>query len=281
MPKVSVIVPNYKHAPYLRERLDSIFQQSMGDFELIFLDDASGDGSVEIAQTYRNDTRFTALVENESNSGSTFKQWEKGLQLAQGEYIWLAESDDRAHPEFLAELCRALDEHPELNVAYTSSLWIDEDGKEIHRPSHEEGDQITLGLTLLQDAFLQGPVVYNASSALFRKPAKVDFELLRTFRYTGDWLFWVMQAGESGMIRLDRRYNYFRRHANNVSFRSEKEGLLFLEGFRILQYIYQHYQVGWFNRRKAALRWSRRIGEFREGVPGEVLFYHRLFSLFK
>lgn len=281
MPKVSVIVPNYNHAPFLKERLDSIFQQSMGDFELIFLDDCSQDGSVALAQSYQTDPRFVALLQNEANSGSTFKQWEKGLALAQGQYIWLAESDDRADPRFLEELCGALDLHPDINVAYTSSVWMDASGTEIHRPPHEDGDKITAGNDAIQNEFLQGPIIYNASSALFRKPETVDFSLLGSFRYTGDWLFWVMLAGKNGLLRLDRRYNFFRRHENNVSFRSEKEGLLFKEGFRIVQYIYQHYPVSWIQRRKAAARWAKRIGHFREGVPGEVVFYHRLFSIFK
>jgi glycosyltransferase involved in cell wall biosynthesis len=281
MPKVSVIVPNYNHAPYLKERMDSIFQQSMADFEVLFLDDRSQDGSIEIAQQYQKDPRFVALLENDVNSGSTFIQWEKGLRLAKGEYIWLAESDDVAHPDFLKVLCEALDQHPDLSVAYTSSVWIDAEGVEMHRPPHEKGDEVFPGKLLVQKEFLQGPLVYNASSALFRKPQNVDFTLLRTFRYAGDWLFWVMLAGNSGVLRLDLRYNFFRRHENNVSFRSEREGLLFTEGFRIIAYIYQHYPVSWISKRRAALKWSRRIGHFREGIPQEVQFYHRLFSIFK
>ena len=55
MPLVSVIVPNYNHAPYLRQRLDSIFNQTFHDFEVIILDDCSTDNSIEIIEEYMSE----------------------------------------------------------------------------------------------------------------------------------------------------------------------------------------------------------------------------------
>ena len=55
MPTVSVIVPNYNHAPYLKQRIDSILGQTYQDFELILLDDCSTDGSREVLEQYRSD----------------------------------------------------------------------------------------------------------------------------------------------------------------------------------------------------------------------------------
>ena len=89
MPKVSVIVPNYNHEPYLRQRIDSILNQSYQDFELILLDDCSVDNSRDILMAYKNHPKVTQLVFNEQNSANTFKQWNKGIELAKGEYIWI------------------------------------------------------------------------------------------------------------------------------------------------------------------------------------------------
>src|SRR5215467_13719414 len=95
MPTVSVIVPNYNHARYLRRRVDSILAQTYQDFELILLDDCSTDESRSIISEYAKDPRIRIEL-NEVNSGSTFKQWNKGARMARGSYIWIAESDDRA-----------------------------------------------------------------------------------------------------------------------------------------------------------------------------------------
>lgn len=285
MAKVSVIMPNYNHSAYLPERLESILGQHFSDFEVILLDDHSSDNSPEILQKYASDPRVVHFLKNDSNSGSTFIQWERGLNLAQGEYIWIAESDDIADPTFLSEAVRVLETRPDVGVVFTSSVWINEKSSEIHRPDHESGDREWSGRELLCSEFLNGPLVYNASSAVFRKSLaeKVDFKVLRTFRYTGDWLFWVQVAADTRVARLDKRLNFFRRHSGNVSFRSEREGLLFSEGFRVIRYIYEHYPVPFLTRRKTALRWARKLPATGTppGLPAEVRFYHRLFQIFK
>ena len=71
MPTVSVIVPNYCHAPYLEQRIESILQQTFQDFELILLDDCSTDGSREILERYRNHPKVSGIFYNERNSGRT------------------------------------------------------------------------------------------------------------------------------------------------------------------------------------------------------------------
>lgn len=284
MPKVSVIMPNYNHAAYLPERLESILGQDFSDFEVILLDDHSSDNSTDILEKYASDKRVSHFIRNESNSGSTFIQWEKGLSLARGEYIWIAESDDIAAHHFLSEAVEVLDRDKDTGVVFSSSVWIDENGTEIQRPGHESGDRRWSGSELVRSEFLNGPLIYNASSAVFRKNrvAGVDFGTLRTFRYTGDWMFWVQVAAGTRVVRLDRRLNFFRRHAGNVSFKSEREGLLFTEGFRVIRYIYAHYPVPFAVRRKTALRWARKIGnaEIPAGLPPEVRLYHRLFRIF-
>ncbi len=99
---VTVIVPNYNHAPYLKRRIESILNQTYQDLELIILDDCSNDNSIDIIKQYQNHKKISHIERNEKNSGSPFKQWQKGIELAKGEYIWIAESDDYADPEFLS-----------------------------------------------------------------------------------------------------------------------------------------------------------------------------------
>src|ERR1700722_2974587 len=103
MPKVSVIIPNYNHAPYLRQRIDTVLGQTLQDFELILMDDCSTDDSRSIIAEYANDPRIRIEL-NKKNSGGTFKQWKKGIALAQGEYVWIAESDDYSDRRFLEKL---------------------------------------------------------------------------------------------------------------------------------------------------------------------------------
>jgi glycosyltransferase involved in cell wall biosynthesis len=129
MPKVSVIVPNYNHAPFLRQRIDTVLTQTFQDFELILLDDCSIDDSRFILSSYVSDTRV--LEFNATNSGSTFKQWNKGVRLAHGQYIWIAESDDYADPHFLESFVAVLESKPEVVFASCRSWHVSTDGKPV------------------------------------------------------------------------------------------------------------------------------------------------------
>src|ERR1700691_3837398 len=120
MPKVSVVIPNYNHARFLPRRIETVLQQTFQDFEVIFLDDCSTDSSRPILSSYANNP-IVRIEFNSVNSGSTFKQWNKGVGLARGEYVWIAESDDYADPRFLERLVGVLDSEPEAAFAYCRS----------------------------------------------------------------------------------------------------------------------------------------------------------------
>lgn len=101
--------------------MNQIFQ----DFELIILDDCSTDNSKEIIEMYRGNEKITQIIYNDANSGSTFLQWKKGIELAKGEYKWIAESDDYSHPQFLETVLKNFSEK-RCSVVYCQSDRVDE-----------------------------------------------------------------------------------------------------------------------------------------------------------
>ena len=108
MPRVSVIIPNYNYARYLRERIDSVLAQREKDMEVLLLDDGSSDDSIAVMQEYAKKDPRVQIIRNPQNSGSPFLQWEKGIALSSGEYIWIAEADDSAQPELLSTALQIL-----------------------------------------------------------------------------------------------------------------------------------------------------------------------------
>src|SRR6266850_2829337 len=126
-PRVSVIIPNYNHARFLRQRVDSVLEQTFQNVEGILLDDCSTDESRSIRSEYAGDPRVT-LEFNEKNSGSTFKQWNKGVRLARGEYVWIAESDDYADPQLLERIVSRLNAEPDVAFCYCRSWRISSEG---------------------------------------------------------------------------------------------------------------------------------------------------------
>ena len=112
IPKVSILMPVYRTAPFLREAMDSILAQQFGDFELIVLDDCSPDNAWEIVESY-DDPRIVRYrgVENKG-LGNVLNV---GMDMARGEYIARMDSDDIALPERLQRQVQYLDDHPEID----------------------------------------------------------------------------------------------------------------------------------------------------------------------
>ncbi|TGV96003.1 glycosyltransferase family 2 protein, partial [Mesorhizobium sp. M2D.F.Ca.ET.145.01.1.1] len=121
--------PNYNYARYLGARLNSIADQTTRPYELIVLDDASTDESVQVIEQFLADCDIPCrLVVNAQNSGSVFRQWMRGVEMARGDYVWIAEADDLADPGFLAELLPAF-ERDEVVMSYCQSRQIDGAGR--------------------------------------------------------------------------------------------------------------------------------------------------------
>ena len=85
---ISVIIPNFNYAHYLKQRIQSVLNQTYTDIEVILLDDCSTDNSLEVMREF-SDSRIVGVFPNEVNTGSPFRQWQKGIEMAKGEYIWI------------------------------------------------------------------------------------------------------------------------------------------------------------------------------------------------
>lgn len=240
MPKVSVIIPNYNHSNFLVQRIETVLNQTVQDFEVILMDDCSTDNSREILERYRNHPRVSHVVFNETNSGSTFKQWEKGIELAKGEYIWLAESDDWCELNLLEYLLKGFDQDPECVISYCQSYFI-RDSNRVTSISHSKFLSETVdGLSFLKKRLLLHNPIFNASMVLWKRELfqKVPKEF-KNYKLCGDWCFW-MELSTFGKIHVSGRVlNYFRKHDNDVSGKAMKSGLNFLETLKIINYFYE------------------------------------------
>ncbi len=226
-PLVSIIVPNYNHANYLPQRLDSIFSQTYQDFEVILMDDASTDRSKEILERYA-DRRNVRIILNEENSGSPFKQWLKAIPLAKGEIIWIAESDDICEPDFLETLLPAFN-NPEVKLAYCASYAIDSQGIIIGKysdmdyltsisPTRWKQSYCIPAEQEINEALGIKNTILNISSVLFRKfEMDDDFKkVLSGMRIGGD-SFLILYAIKEGKVYYEARaMNYHRRHSSSI-----------------------------------------------------------------
>lgn len=249
MPKISIIVPSYNHAPYLEPRLRSVFAQSFADTEIILLDDGSTDGSLDILARYRQHPKVAHCLFNDANSGSTFRQWERGLGCAAGDYIWIAESDDVADPQFLAQLAGVLDAHPKVGLAYCQSVKIDAAGAAIGSwrdqtdgiPGNPWRDSfVAAGRSMLRSFFLFQNVVPNASAVLWRRRCLGADVLREAAGYTinGDWYVWSNILLAADLAFVNRNWNFCRFHAQKGSTPNIRNFNNIVEFYRLRGFLY-------------------------------------------
>ena len=244
LPKISIIIPNYNHARFLRKRLDSVLNQTYHDFEIIYLDDASTDESNEIVTEYNGDRRIQIAV-NKKNTGIPFKQWNKGVQMARGEYIWIAESDDYADETFLEKLIVLLENNPTVGLAYCQSMSVDEDSNIISlwEPSGIDSsrwkmDFVNNGIDECRHYLNTVNTIPNVSAIVFRKRVyeKVGYAP-ENMKLAGDWLTWIKMLLVSDIAHLAEPLNFFRRSTQSVSVHAFVSSLRVKERYLVSGYI--------------------------------------------
>lgn len=243
-PKVSVIVPNYNHAPFLTRRLDSIIGQTYNDIELLILDDASTDDSYRILTRYYSKPGVRIVV-NSRNSGAAFPQWNRGIWRAKGEYVWIAESDDAADPHFLETLVPLLDENPSLGLAYCQSRIMNREGVVVGDslnwtsdldPQRWKADFINDGKEEIRNYLIYKNTIPNASAVITRRSVLTKVLPVDTsFQLCGDWMHWGKVLLQADLAYVAEPLNYWRLESSNS--RPLTPGLLeWKEGQRIIRH---------------------------------------------
>jgi glycosyltransferase involved in cell wall biosynthesis len=255
-PKISVVVPNYNHERFLQRRLESIYGQTYQNIEVILLDDCSSDGSVAVMEQYRRKyPDVTRLVCNERNSGGAFHQWKRGLALATGELVWIAESDDYCDSDFLAGMVPFF-QNQGVSLAFCRSDFVDSEAASKVWTSEEYLADVSLNLwerpfirsshALVNMGWGVKNLVANASSALMRNPgalAILDQPEWASLRLCGDWVFYlhVIRGGLVGYT--PKVTNYYRQHSNGTSTNTQKTETYYREFAYVAKTLIQTYRL--------------------------------------
>lgn len=281
LPRVSVVIPNYNYARYLRERLTSIARQSLPVFEVILLDDASTDDSVAVARSAAQELGLDLrIVVNATNSGSVFRQWAHGVELARGDFVWIAEADDLAEPGFLEAVVPAFDD-VDVVMSYCQSRQVDAEGRVLAEDYHAYTDEVSGthwrqpyrndGQNEITHYLAVKNTVPNASAVVFRRSALQEAltEVLPSmleYRIAGDWLAYVAVLS-CGSIAFDpRSLNLHRRHSGSVTLGSDQWPHL-LEVMRAQRWIRQRHPLAAEARGRAVDYAQRLYQQFGLATP--------------
>jgi glycosyltransferase involved in cell wall biosynthesis len=215
-PRVTFVVPCYKLAHLLKECVDSILAQTYRDFEVLIMDDCSPDHTADVARAF--DDPRVKHVRNEPNLGH-LRNYNKGIQLATGAYIWLISADDCLRStQVLARYVEVMDAHPRIGFSFCRGIGLrdHEETDVIQWASLEGADGILNGRTFLHRLIESNCVL--APSALVRKEC---YERVSMFPldlpYAGDWFLWCAFALEYDVAYFADPMIYYREHPQSMT----------------------------------------------------------------
>lgn len=235
--KVSVAVPNYNYEKFMIRRLYSILAQDTKIYELLILDDCSKDNSRELLDKIYEEIKEYVNVRkiyNETNSGSAFKQWSKGIKEATGDYVWIAEADDYCHKKMLSTLVSAIKKDEKITIAYVDTAFTDKKGNiflktikpeiDIMKTGHWDCDYINDGKDEIKNYTFLNNTIANVSSCIIKKDDYSDiYEEVGKYRQSGDWVFYVNIMERGKVAYIDKPMNYYRVHESQITSQMKKE----------------------------------------------------------
>ncbi|HEY3254085.1 MAG TPA: glycosyltransferase [Polyangiaceae bacterium] len=217
LPLVSVLVPSFNGARWLREALDSILAQSYRNLEVILLDDASSDETPELAASYGDRIRY---VRQPKNLG-IYDNVNVGIELARGELIATYHADDIYLPTIVEQQVAHLEAHPEVGAVFCADIFVDAEGREYGRMTFPP--ELPAGVPLDYPTVLNALLRYKnrflvCPTAMVRKSVHRDVGVYDQARYrnTGDLEMWLRIAKRYPITVLGEylmKYRHF--HGNS------------------------------------------------------------------
>lgn len=216
--QISVVVPAYNVEKYLEEMIISILKQTILPHEIIIVEDCSDDDTYSIAMQLAENTDLSIKVyRQEKNSGVSAAR-NKGIELAQSEWILFMDADDIAEAELIErESCRICELQKEWTVpvvlVHSAYRQITESGQPlgIHRWKQVDSEEI-LGYELIRNQ------VVSTTGVLVKKSAVIQAGWFDTkLRYSEDWDLWLKLAQIGGYGYVNEPLVRVRRHIGNTS----------------------------------------------------------------
>jgi glycosyltransferase involved in cell wall biosynthesis len=209
-PNISVVMPVYNSAAYLEAAIDSILNQSFGDFEFIIIDDGSEDDSYRIIQHY-NDSRI-CLFQNEVNKGMAFCL-NLGINQSCGEFIVRMDSDDICEPNRIEEQLKFMQNNPHISLCGTRTRRIDQDGQAFSIRDSKIGDQQIKIALFLGETSISHPIAIIKREFLLFNHLYYNLDYL----YAEDYELWCRISTLTNLENLSTPLVRYRVHEKSTS----------------------------------------------------------------
>lgn len=228
---ITVFIALYNSEKYIKQTLESILNQTFTNFEIVIINDASTDNSVNIIESF-NEARIR-LIHNETNKGISYNR-QKGIEEAKGKYIAILDSDDIAMPNRLEKQFLFLENNPDIALCGTNANFIDENNNIInHIHAINFDSELIKVMLLFANQFINSSVLLRKDIAIriggYNKQIGEDYDLF------------VRIAEKYKTANLDEKLVSYRMHA--ISDSRIKKDLYTIAEKEILAYQYSKLDI--------------------------------------
>lgn len=219
-PLVSIVIPSYNHAAYVAATLDSVFQQTYRNIEVIVIDDGSTDGSAQLLSSKMRECPFVNQLILRENRGSVVTVNE-GFSRSTGEFLNVLHSDDAFAPNRIEKLV--------ANVSAAGRKWgftgvefMDALGQPIRPGEHQQTDWLRSEISAVSEspsvglAFLTTNVSITTGNIFVARDFLLNEVPLRVFKYNDDWDFCIRASRVSEPVFLEEKLFHYRFHGKNT-----------------------------------------------------------------
>jgi Glycosyl transferase family 2 len=209
-PTVSVVMGVFNGERFLAEAVDSILNQSFGDFEFIVINDGSTDGSGAILDSY--ETKDPRMHVYQQQNKGLIESLNRGCSIARGKYIARMDADDIAMPDRLQKQIDFMEEHPEIGLLGGAIEYIDTNGRVFRTYRHPLDDQaIRCALYRAEGSFCHPATVMRSNVLVSAGGYRTSFLAAE------DYDLWLRMANSSKLANLDSVVLKYRIHPRQIS----------------------------------------------------------------
>lgn len=269
-PKVSVCIPTFNAADYLRQAVESVLEQSYQNFEIVIVDNCSTDHTESlISKLQQLGNGRIRFYQNDRNIGLV-GNLNKCLEYAKGDYIKFLCADDLLLPGCLDQMAAALDLHQSVKLISSSRLVIDERGNELGVRRYMTGDAIVRGNQAITRCLFGGNYIGEPTAVMFRKA-----DLKRGFRedmpQLSDMDMWFHLLEQGDLLSLKKPLCAFRSHAAQMTHSNVKSSVLVEDNIKLFETYSQkpYLEATWLLMLQHKLLMTYRVWVSRKSISDE------------
>lgn len=212
-PLFSVLVANFNKAPFIKQSLESLLAQTFKNFEVIIVDDASTDNSVEIINEFVNQDKRFKLYKNQENKGVGFTK-KRMIEEASANLCGILDSDDYLDENALQKMYEAHLQNPEASIIYSSTVYFDEKGK--IEGVFQKTIQQPQNISVIEKLYVSHFVTFKRD--LYLKTEKINPYL----KGAEDIDLYILLEEKGAIIHLDENLYFHRIYDGGISQGSNK-----------------------------------------------------------